>query len=130
MMGLARFSLGATSLAFFIFGFWLLIAPEALAKIGIQLANDSAKVEIRAMYGGFEIGMGVFFLLAAMRPEWFRPALVLQVVSLLGLGGVRLVTLLMAPDADRLLYLFAGLELVAVVIGYLALRRLPAGTTA
>ena len=125
-MGLARFSLGATSLAFFIFGFWLLVAPQALGDIGIQLATPSAQVEIRAMYGGFEIGMGVFFLLAAMRPEWFRPALVLQVVSLLGLGGTRLITLLMTPGADRLMYFFAGLELFAVVIGFIALKRLAA----
>jgi hypothetical protein len=124
-MGLARFALGATSLAFFIFGFWLLIAPQALGDIGVQLTTPSAQVEIRAMYGGFEIGLGVFFLLAAMRPEWFRPALVLQVVSLLGFGGTRLVTLLLTPGADRLLYFFAALELLAVVIGWFALKRLP-----
>ena len=124
-MGLARFSLGATSLAFFIFGFWLLIAPQALGDVGIQLATPSAQVEIRAMYGGFEIGMGVFFLLAALRSEWFRPALVLQVVSLLGLGGTRLVTLLLTSGADRMLYFFAGLELLAVGIGWIALKRLP-----
>jgi hypothetical protein len=124
-MSLARFSLGATSLAFFCFGVWLLIAPQALGDIGIQLATESAKVEVRAMYGGFEIGMGVFFLLAAMRPGWFRPALVLQVVSLLGLGGVRLISLVMTRGADQILYFFAGLELLAVVIGYVALKRLP-----
>ena len=125
-MKLARFSLGATALAFFILGFWLLIAPQGLGNIGIQLLNDSARVEIRAMYGGFEIGIGIFFLIAALRPAWFRAALTLQAVSLLGLGGVRLAALLMAPNAEKILYLFCALELTAVAVAVVALRRLPA----
>jgi hypothetical protein len=123
-MRLTRFSLAATSSAFFVFGCWLLVQPEGLSGLGIYLPSDTAKVEIRSMYGGFEIGLGMFFLLAVMRPSWHRPALMLQAITLACLGSTRLITTLLASNPHPLLYWFAALELTAALIGGIAYQRL------
>jgi hypothetical protein len=123
-MRLARFSLAATSFAFFVFGCWLLVQPEGVAGLGIHLPSDTAKVEIRSMYGGFEIGLGIFFLLAVMRSSWHRPALMLQAIALASLGSTRLITTLLASNPHPLLYWFAALELAAALIGGIAYQRL------
>jgi hypothetical protein len=122
-MTFARFSLAATALAFFFFGTWLLIQPEALGQLGIQLPTDSARVEIRAIYGGFEIGIGAFFLLALRHPQWYRPALLLQTLSLAGLGLTRLFAALLAVEPHPMLFAFCALELIGALVGALAYRR-------
>jgi len=122
-MNFARFSLAATALAFFFFGVWLLVQPEALGRLGIQLPTDSAKVEIRAMYGGFEIGIGAFFLLALRQPQWYRPALLLQTLALAGLGLTRLVAALVAVAPHPMLFAFCALELIGALMGAVAYRR-------
>ena len=124
-MTLARFSLIATAIAFLFFGFWLLIQPEGLAILGVQLPTESAKIEIRAMYGGLEIGIGIFFLLSAFRPAWYAAALMLQTMSLGALGLTRLIATILADAPHQLLFVFCALELFAALIGFIAYRRLP-----
>jgi len=75
-------SLGLTALAFFVFGGWLIVQPEGLEMLGLALTTAAAVTEIRAFYGGLELGCGLFFALAVTRPTWHRPALVLQATSL------------------------------------------------
>jgi hypothetical protein len=123
-MNLARFSLGATSFAFFFFGCWLLVQPDGLAGVGIFLPTETARIEIRSMYGGFEIGLGIFFLLSVMRPSWHRPALMLQAISLASLGFTRLVTTIIADNPNPVMYWFCALELMAAAIGSFAYRRM------
>ena len=122
-MNFARFSLAATALAFFFFGIWLLIQPDALGQLGIQLTTESARVEIRAMYGGFEIGIGAFLVLALRRPQWYRPALLFQTLSLAGLGLARLVAALLAAAPHPMLFAFCALELIGALVGAIAYRR-------
>ena len=54
------------------FGVWLLVKPEALGGIGINLDGPSARIDIRATYGGFELGVAAFLLVCAARAEWRR----------------------------------------------------------
>ena len=123
-MILARFSLIAVAIAFLFFGVWLVVRPEDVAGLGIVLPSETAQVEIRAMYGGFEIGLGLFFVLAVTRSSWHRPALMLQAISLASLGLTRLISTLLASSPHPLLYIFAALEITAAVIGFIAYRGL------
>jgi hypothetical protein len=84
-MPLARLSLGLTAAAFGGFGAWLLVKPDALGKVGVEVPTPAARAEIRAFYGGLELGMAAFFAAAAARPTWFEPALILQSATLGGL---------------------------------------------
>ena len=73
------------------FGVWLIVDPVGgLATVGIAARNPAGLIELRALYGGLELGLGAFFLLCAARPDWQRPGLW---AVLLGNGGIGLTRL-------------------------------------
>jgi len=73
------------------FGGWLVVDPAGgLAIVGVAAVNGAGLIELRAFYGGLELGLGIFLLLCARRPGWRRPGLW---VVLLGNGGIGLTRL-------------------------------------
>lgn len=127
-MILARISLIVTGLAFAGFGLWFLYSPQTMATIGVQLHHANAFAEIRAFYGGLEIGLAAFFFVAAGRPHWFEPALLAQVLALGGAAAARSIAIIMGGTTEIMLGLAAA-EAVGCVVGIVALmqvRREPA----
>jgi hypothetical protein len=122
-MFLRRLSLGITATAFTGFGVWLLCRPQALSRVGVQLPSPEARTEIRAFYGGLEIGLGLFFAAAAARPEWHRPALFAQTATLGGVAVTRAVSMQIDPPGSALMRLLMVLEATAAVGGAVALTR-------
>jgi hypothetical protein len=43
--------------------------------VGLSFDSADARIEIRAFYGGFELGLGLFLLQAARAPHWTRVGL-------------------------------------------------------
>lgn len=129
-MQLARFSLGLTAAAFGGFGMWLLFKPGALANVGVELPTPAARAEIRAFYGGLELGMALFFAAAAARPEWFRPALVVQSASLGGAALGRIFSMRADPTDDRVIRLFTVLEGAGCTLGLAALAQVESSVPA
>ncbi|SOD03397.1 protein of unknown function [bacterium JGI 053] len=127
-MNLPRVSLRLAALAFAGFGVALLVRPALLGSLGIELGRPAAATEIRAFYGGLELGLAVFFALASTRDDWLRPALYAQAASLGGIVLARLIGFVVDGSAEPLLLLFAAVEATGVVLGAVALRRLPRGT--
>ncbi|MBX3471620.1 MAG: DUF4345 family protein [Planctomycetes bacterium] len=124
-MTLARCSLLLAAVGFAAFGVWLLVAPEALGEVGVVLSTPAARAEIRAFYGGLELGLAAFFAVAATRPAWFAPALLAQA---LGLGGVivgRLTGVVVDGATDPLLLSLMAAEAGGCALGVVALVRLP-----
>ena len=67
-MKLARNTLLATALMFLFFGVAILLFPVEILKLcEIELVHPTAKMEIRAFYGGLEIGLAVYLLLCRSR---------------------------------------------------------------
>jgi hypothetical protein len=92
----------------------LLAAPRGPATL---------QAEIQAMYGGLELGIGVFFLVAAARSRWVRPALAVQVAVFSGLALGRIVGMVTRDVAGGLFVASLVLELVGALIGLIAFRR-------
>jgi len=84
---LPRISLLLTALVFGGFGAVLFADPRILEHAGVVAAGPMGVAELRAFYGGLELGLAAFFLLAATRRAWHRPALVAQVLALGGSRG-------------------------------------------
>jgi hypothetical protein len=126
-MPLARFSLALTAAAFGGFGTWLLVKPDALGKVGVEVPTPAARAEIRAFYGGLELGMAAFFAAAAARPSWFEPALILQSATLGGSALGRVFSLRTDPGDAPLIRVLAALEAVAAIGGLVALAGLGRG---
>ncbi len=64
------------------FGAAFLLQPaERIAVTGLSPTTATALTELRAYYGAFEIGFGIFLLLGAILPGWRGPALALLAIT-------------------------------------------------
>ena len=122
-MSLARLSLGLSALAFAVFGALFLVSPTTLVRIGVLLTLPNAVTEIRAFYGGLELGLAAFFVLALGRPAWLVPALVLQALALGATAAARLFGILAGGTTEIMLALAAA-EAAGCVLAIVALSRL------
>lgn len=123
-MRLARTSLALAALGFAGFGSVLFLRPDLLSYVGVDLLRPAAATEIRAFYGGLELGLAVFLAYAATQPSWFRPALVVQVAALGGVTLARGLGLLVDASAEPLVLVFGALEAGGALVGLTALLRL------
>lgn len=123
-MRLARFSLLFAALAFGGFGGWLLIAPHAISLVGVELTSPSAVAEVRAYYGGLEVGMALFFVLAIRRSSWWMPALTVQAATMGGAAAGRVIGILVDGATGGLILLIAAAEAAGALLGAAALLRL------
>ena len=63
------------------FGAWLVVDPGGLARVDIVASAPQGLVELRAFYGGMELGLGLFLLACAARPEWREAGLWLVLLA-------------------------------------------------
>lgn len=122
-MTLARISLAITGVLFVVLGLAFLADPGRMAEIvGIEADRGRASIEVRAMYGGFELALGIFFLVATSRTRWFRAALAAQALGFAGLAAGRFVGMTLDGPDRRMLGL-AVIECGGAVLGLVAFRQ-------
>lgn len=75
-----------SGLVFISYGVVSLFDPAVPAGFaGLIISNGNAYAEIAATYGGLQTGIGLFCLLAVLKPAYFRAGLVILV---LGIGAI------------------------------------------
>ena len=85
-----KFVLVLAALGFLGFGGWLVIDPAGgLAGVDIGATSPAGLVDLRAFYGGLEVGLGLFLLACATRPAWHAPGLWLVLLGNLFIGLAR-----------------------------------------
>ncbi|MFK7957736.1 MAG: DUF4345 family protein [Lysobacterales bacterium] len=110
--------------AFLIFGVWLLVSPlEGLASFGVNLAAEPThRIEIRAFYGGLEIGLGLLLLKFAFSAQYRRAGLWLVVASYGALAAARIVGIVAESGAiPQMAWVALAVELALGVLGLAAL---------
>lgn len=115
-------------LGFLAFGILFLCWPDMLMPgVGIQAAAPQAQVEIRAMYGGLELGLGLL-LLNCFAVERRRLGLLLSLASYGGLGLARLSAMLILGTSSPFLWFALAWEGTIAVLALLALRAKTSAT--
>ena len=105
------------------FGLYCFLFPEALTDIsGIQATQAAAVTELRAMYGGVQIAVGLSALLGGLRLLALDKALLVQIVALGGLGVARLGGALITGDASAYTLGALGFEWVTLALCVAAMR--------
>ena len=97
-MGLIRLFLLINGLIWVTYAISVAIKPEIFAQL-VGLSLDSVmQVEVVAMYGGLQLALGIFSLLAVLMTSLVYPNLILWSLILPLLSGFRFVALWAAGD--------------------------------
>jgi hypothetical protein len=124
-MYLARLILALNSLGFAAFGLAFLIWPAALAaRIGLVAGTPAALIDIRATYGGFELGIAALLGFCAVSIGGTAFGLLAAACAFGGFAGGRLIGILATGGADWLTWSFLALEVASLLINVAALRHL------
>jgi hypothetical protein len=109
--------------AFAFFGVKWLLSPVAMAGgLGIQLTNADAITDAQAVYGGLELGVGIFLALCARRATLYQIGLLAATLALSGLGLCRgLGILLAAQHVTGATWQLLGTDLTGAVLNGVAL---------
>jgi len=108
------------------YGLFSTFQPTYLGEwAGVVGATPTGLTEIRAMYGGLEAGIGAICLLAVMRPEHTRTALITLFFLTGGLAIARLLGFLIDGSYSDSGYTYGALmfESVNTLLAALLLRR-------
>ena len=124
-MTFARIMLWADGLVFLGIGVLFCLAPVRWARlVELQLLSPTARIDVRATYGGFDLAIGAFLIWCALRPEWFRAGLAAGALALAGFAFGRLVGMLAERSRPPLMLKFFLFEVVAAALTALACWRL------
>lgn len=133
MANLPRIVLWVAAAALLGFGVAFLFAPLAtLALTGVVIQGGEAAVEIRAFYGGLEIGLGLAVLWCALRRRRWKDGLGLTALVFGGAGLARLFGMAVESTVTFVFIVALLCELalaIAALLGLLQLARAPASGT-
>ena len=120
-MNLAAIYLGVGGLITFGLGVAYLIRSERMARmVGIELRSARARADYRAIYGGSQVGLGLFFLWAAYHSRWLGAGLAALALFALGFGVARLLSLALDRAGRNVQWIVGAIEtalgLIALVL--------------
>ncbi len=110
--------LAFNAFAYVILGLWCAVSVEqTAASIGYTKLDRSGKCEYTAVYGGLQIALGLMFGLFAMVADQSTLALQFACVLYASLVVFRAIGLLRFWPVASLTVVFAGFELLMLVLG-------------
>ena len=119
-----RIFFALTALVWLPYGIFCFFRPDYLAQAaGVAASTATGTVELRAMYGGLQAGIGAFALVAALRPAHVRPALFAACFLFAGLASTRLWAALEAGDLSSYTIFALCLEWGSTLLTVWLLRR-------
>ncbi len=124
-MRIARLVLLVFGLMFLGFGLAFAAAPWSMAKlIGLQATSPQAVTELRAFYGGLEIGLGAFMIACAATRRWMRAGLQSLLVVCAGIAAGRVFGLAIDNSASTLMWAALATEVAGAVLAVVAINSL------
>lgn len=123
---MTRAFLGLMVLLWLPYGLYCFVQPGFLAEAaGVAATNPTGSTELRAMYGGLQIGIGALALAALLRADLVRPALLALAFLAGGLGGSRLLGAALDDGWSFYTGMGLGIEFVMLAASLTLLRREP-----
>jgi len=120
----ARIFFALTALIWLPYGIYCFFRPGYLGEIaGVTATTTTATIELQAMYGGLQAGIGAFALAVALQPTRIRSALFASCFLFAGLAVTRLLAALSAGEFSPYTMMGLGLEWGSTVIALWLLRR-------
>ena len=101
-----------------------LIAPVMiLASVGLDISTADAHAEARAMYGGAQIGLGLFFVYCSRAAASQRTGLIALALVAAGFGLARSFGIAVDGARGGITFFALTTEVFAVALAWIALSR-------
>ena len=122
-MQAARVFLWVVAAAFLVFGVAYLFAPASLAGSAGITADPGGLTDLRATYGGFQIGFGIFLIWSALAPARMPTALLATALVVGFVGLCRTVGLLVDSAPSSFHWMGLAFEVPITVLACLIFGR-------
>ena len=96
----------------------------AMAPVELNINTVSALNELRANYGGLQIGMGLFLLAGLRCKTYLRPALLAQALIVGGLVTGRLISVAIDGQPNAFIQGLIVLESITALLSWVLFNRL------
>ncbi|MGB1275351.1 MAG: DUF4345 domain-containing protein [Nannocystaceae bacterium] len=121
---LTRFCLWGNAIVFLAVGISFALFPTEMAAIvDIEAPSAAAKTDIRAVYGGLHLGLGIFFSVCTTYPRQAITGLRLGAVLLAAMAITRFAGIVLDGAQPTLTYQLWAMELLGATGCLLALRQ-------
>lgn len=98
-------------------GVAFLTMPERmLAPVNLPLDAPEARAEIRAFYGGFQLGVGLFLLWCWAIRKRVRTGLILATLIWTGSTIGRVAGIASDPDQNAMIFVFLALDILGALV--------------
>lgn len=125
MIVLGRIVLALTSLMHLGFGIAYTFWPVKMASLTkYELTAPLAVTEMRAFYGGLELGLAVFLGICAIRTDWIIPGLTATVLIYGGIIVARSIGMALDSSTNRFLLKIIAVEALTCFLAGLCLLLL------
>jgi hypothetical protein len=109
-----------------VFGVIYLVAPANMTDpMGFGILAPSALTDVRATYGGFQIGMGLFMLWCCLGSGRLYAGMFLALISVAAIAACRAIGLVIDGDVIDVLKYTLVFEVVLTVISLVLFLRTP-----
>jgi hypothetical protein len=126
VMKLAKTLLIGSAIIFVLVGAAFLFLPQQYAAVlEISALTPLGRTDLRATYGGLELGIGIFLIVCVGRRGWIRQGLWALALTTGGFATGRLIGFVSERSAPQLMLIFLVIEVVVTCLSIVSLRRLP-----
>ena len=120
----ARTVLLFAAAVFAVFGVWLFADPSLLERwVGVAASSAAGRTEIRAFYGGLELGFAAFLMVAVWRPPMVGPACLALGLTTGGIALARILGMWVDGSGSLITLGFLGTEVLLALLGFAAFAR-------
>ena len=122
---LTKFVLAFGVFSYAIFGAMCAAFPDRFPgqAMGYDLSTNNPRIEVFSMYGGLQIGLGLFFLLALFRKAYVPSALLILTLVPGGLAiGRGLAIVAIGGEINTFHYFATSVEIATAILAWVALQ--------
>jgi hypothetical protein len=121
---MAKFFLLLSGLGLSVVGLSYGISPTGILPKGLAISDIGVELShiFRALMCLY-LGISAFWVMAAFKPAWTRPAIISVILFMAGLASGRILSIAVDGIPSALLLVYLGLELCLVLLGFYVLAN-------
>jgi uncharacterized protein YjeT (DUF2065 family) len=111
---------------FFVYGIFYMLIPAAMSTYVTQSipTTSSALIDMRAIYGGMSIAIGIVLAILSLKNKTLRIAIMILMVFMITMASGRLLGLVLDTGANNKMYYYLISEVLIAMVCGIWLKRI------